>query len=94
MSFRLRPQAETDIEAIALYIAADNPPAARRWLEDMLQRFRHLGEMPGMGVSRSHIRKDLRTLAAGSYLVLYVVADNGVEIIRVVHGARQWQDLL
>jgi toxin ParE1/3/4 len=35
MSYRLRPQAEADIETIALYIAEDNPSAARRWYEDI-----------------------------------------------------------
>ena len=31
MSYRLRPQAEADIEAIAVHIAEDNPSAAKRW---------------------------------------------------------------
>ncbi|WP_371130402.1 hypothetical protein [Nitrosospira multiformis] len=29
----------------------------------------------------------------GSYLILYQEIDKGVEIVRVPHGARQWQDL-
>jgi toxin ParE1/3/4 len=33
-------------------------------------------------------------LPAGSYLILYQQVDKGVEIARVLHGARQWQDLL
>ena len=36
----------------------------------------------------------LRMLPAGSYLILYQQVDKGVEIARVLHGARQWQDLL
>lgn len=35
MTFYLRPQAEADLEDIALYIAEDNVQAARRWIEDM-----------------------------------------------------------
>ena len=34
MTFTLRPQAETDLEDIALYIAEDNVQAARQWIED------------------------------------------------------------
>ena len=44
MSFRLRPEAEADIEGIALYIAADNPIAARNWFNDL-----YLGSFAGEG---------------------------------------------
>lgn len=94
MSFRLRPEAEADIEAVTLYIAQDNPAAARRWFDDLLERCRRLGEMPGIGVARSEVRPDLRTFAHGNYLILYRRTEEGAEIIRVLHGARQWQDLL
>lgn len=95
MSFRLTPRAETDIEEIVLHIAADSPAAALRWYDQIFERCRRLGEMPGMGVARPEIRADLRTFPAGSYLILYREAGDGaVEIIRVVYGARQWQDLL
>lgn len=47
-----------------------------------------------MGVARPHIRPGLRTFPVGNYLILYRQIDDGAEIVRVVHGARQWQDLL
>jgi toxin ParE1/3/4 len=37
---------------------------------------------------------DLRTFPAGNYLILYRQIDDGAEIVRVVHGARRWQELL
>lgn len=37
MSFRLRPQAEADIEAITLDIAEHIPIAPRRWFDDILR---------------------------------------------------------
>jgi toxin ParE1/3/4 len=94
MKFYLRPQAEADLEDIALYIAEDNVQAARRWIEDMHALCQQLGEMPSMGVAKSSIRPGLRMLPAGSYLILYQQVDKGVEIAWVLHGARQWQDLL
>jgi toxin ParE1/3/4 len=93
MTFRLRPEAEADIEAIALYIADDNPSAARRWFDEMHLRCERIGEMPGMGVARPDVRPDLRTFPAGNYLILYREIDDGAEIVRVVHGARHWQKL-
>ena len=94
MSYRLRPEAQADIEAIALYIYEDNPAAARRWLADMEKRCERLGRMPDLGVARPDVRPNLRMLAAGSYIVLYQKIPDGVEIVRVVHGARRWQDLV
>ena len=93
MTFRLRPAAEADIEEIALLITADNPRAARRWFDDIYLRCRHIGEMPGLGVARPDVRPGLRLLPAGNYLILYEQIDGGADIIRVLHGARQWQVL-
>ncbi|MEW6123032.1 MAG: type II toxin-antitoxin system RelE/ParE family toxin [Pseudomonadota bacterium] len=94
MSYRLRPQAEADIEAITLYIAEDNPSAALRWYEELHRHCRQVGDMPGIGVARPKVRPDLRSLPVGNYLILYRHVDEGAEIVRVVHGARQWEDLL
>lgn len=95
MTFRLRPEAQSDLDAIVLTIAADNPTAAMRWLEDMEKRFRRLSEMPRIGVARPEIAAEMRTLNAGTYFVLYrETGERSVEIVRVLHGARQWQDLL
>jgi toxin ParE1/3/4 len=94
VTFRLRPQAEADIEAIVLTIVQDNPIAARRWLDEILKSCRRLGEMPGLGVARSDVKPGLRMLPVGNYLILYQQVEKDAEIVRVLHGARQWQDLL
>lgn len=94
MSVGVRPEAEADIDAIVAHIAIDSPAAAARWIEDMYRRFRRLGDMPGIGVARPDIRPELRLLPAGHYLILYEEIAGDVAIVRVLHGARQWQDLL
>lgn len=94
MSFRLRPLAERDIEEIVSYIAADSPSAALRWFEALRVTCARLGDMPKMGVARPEIRAELRTFVIGNYLIAYREIDGGVEIVRVLHGARQWQELL
>jgi toxin ParE1/3/4 len=94
VGFRLTPLAEADIEAILLHIAKDSRPAAIRWYDVILQRCERLGEMSGIGVSRDDIRPALRTFFVGRSLILYRAIDADAEIVRVVHGARQWQDLL
>jgi toxin ParE1/3/4 len=94
VGFRLRPQASADIESIALYIAEDNPQAAKLWFETIYRQCQRLGEMPGRGVSRFDVQPGLRMFPVGNYLILYQEIDGGAEIVRVIRGARQWQELL
>lgn len=89
MALRLRPEAEADIEAIALYISEDSPSAALRWYDEMFKHCQRLAEMPG-----PEVRAELRTFPVGNYLILYRQIEDGAEIVRVVHGARRWQELL
>jgi toxin ParE1/3/4 len=93
MSFRLSPEAEADIEQIVLD-RRYNPIAARRWSVEIHRRLERLGQMPRIGALRAEVRPDLRTLPFGSYLMLYREIGDGVEVVRVIHGGRQWQDLL
>lgn len=94
MSYRLRPAAETDIEGIILHIAADNPTAALGWLDDLEKKFNRLSDLPEMGVGRDDIRPGLRMLVFGRYLILYRIDARDVEIVRILHGARRWRELL
>ena len=47
-----------------------------------------------MGVARPEIRPEMRLFVMGSNLIAYREIAGGVEIVRVLHGARQWQELL
>ena len=47
-----------------------------------------------MGPARPDLRADLRYFVAGHYLILYRAQANGVEIVRVLHGARHLPNLL
>ncbi len=71
MTYRLRPQAEADIEAIVLFIAEDNPTAAPQWYEEIHPRCRLLGDTPSIGVAQPQVTPDLRTFPVGNYLLLY-----------------------
>jgi toxin ParE1/3/4 len=94
MRFRLSPVAERDIRRIARHIAKDNKPAALRWMDEIDAVCELIGENPMIGPSRDHVRRGLRLFPKDQYLVLYKVQDEFVDIIRVVHGARLWQELI
>ena len=46
-----------------------------------------------MGPLREDLAKDLRAFVIGNYVLLYRERPFGVEIVRVVHGARYLPDL-
>jgi toxin ParE1/3/4 len=92
--YRLSPQADSELEAIGDYIAEDSPGNARRFIERLTQKFIALGRSPMMGRARPELRPDLRSFPYGAYVILYRAIDDGVEIVRVVHGARNLDDLI
>jgi len=86
-------QAEQDLIDLWLYIAQDNPDAADRMLDELESKFQLLAEQPYLGPARPEIAQEMRLFPVGSYLILYREVTGGVEIVRVVHGARKWMDL-
>ena len=88
------PRADLDLEEIWLFIAQDDPAAADRWLDTLEERIALLADNPLMGPARPDIARDLRYQPVGNHLLLYRVIRDGIEIVRVVHGARQLLDLL
>ena len=88
MSYRLLPQAERDVEAIADFIAGRNPGAALKLIQRFIERWELLGAFPASGQGRPELGADARHIVIGNYLTLYRITDNGVEIVRVLHGRR------
>ena len=81
-------QAEEDLIDIWVYIAEDNPGAADALLRDIDEKCALLVRTPAMGQARPDIAPELRHFPVGRYLMLYRIIDDGVEIVRVLHGAR------
>lgn len=87
------PRADQDLEEIWFFIAQDDPAAADRWLDTLEERIGLLADNPLMGPARPDIARELRYHPVGNHLLLYRVIQGGVEIVRVVHGARDLLDL-
>ena len=51
-------------------------------------RFESLAEMPGIGRRREKCAKGVRSITEGDYVIIYRVKNDTVEILRVLHGAR------
>ena len=80
--------ARDDLIDIWTHIAADDPAAADRVLDQLDEAASHLADNPQMGPARDDIRPGLRYLVSGSYLLLYRIDGDGIEIVRAVHGRR------
>jgi|SRR5580698_3104991 toxin ParE1/3/4 len=84
----MRPRALTDLAEIWDYIAADNVSAADAIADLIGDKVQALSRQPGMGRARPDLANELRSLTAGRYVIFYLPLSNGVDIVRVLHGAR------
>ena len=87
------PAAEADLWEIVVYIARDNEEAAFHIADRINEKFELLSQFPHAGPARPELLPDLRSFPVGNYLILYRPIEDGVEIMRVVHGARNLRRL-
>lgn len=81
-------QAHLDLVEIAFCIAEENPAAADRWLDLVDEKCRLLAQMPELGRKRPDLAPELRGLPVGNYVIFYRPMNDGIQVIRVLHGAR------
>ena len=88
--YRLTPAAEDDLFDVWLYIAPDNVVAADILETNIFQACQKLADRPDLG----HFRRDLTDkpvrffLVRDYYLIVYDPASEPLEVLRVLHGAR------
>ncbi len=87
-SFRLKRIALEDLKGIVRYIADDDPKAARIFRNALYEKFDFLARNPWIAPERPDLAPGLRYLPHGNYLIFLLPDDDGVTIIRVLHGAR------
>ena len=85
---RFTEAARLDLLDISDFVAQDDPVIAFRIVDEIEMKCQALVRMPGMGRSRDELASGLRSTIAGTYLIFYRATEDGIEVIRVVHGAR------
>jgi addiction module RelE/StbE family toxin len=86
------PQARADLRDIFLYIADDNPAAARAVLKRIRSRISDLQDSPYLGrPGRVPGTREL-VIPGTPYLIPYQVSGGELQILRVYHGSRQWPE--
>jgi toxin ParE1/3/4 len=93
-----RRRAVEDIDEHAAYIAEHNTRAAYRFLAKVEEAFDVLGRHPRIGSRRfDPVVAGLRAWPVSgfeSYIVLYFVTRSTVQVVRVIHAARDLEALL
>jgi toxin ParE1/3/4 len=94
-AFRVRPQADVDLDEIAAYIARQSGvDRAMRFLDHAFEAFASIRSAPlrhPLCGFRSRLLRSVRKQAIPvfkNYYVFYIVQDDAVEVLRVMHGAR------
>jgi addiction module RelE/StbE family toxin len=82
--------ARQDLRDIFTYIAEDNPNAARTLLNEIKERAVLLQDNPSLGrLGRIEDTREL-VLTGTSFILPYRVKDLQIQILAVLHGAKQW----
>ena len=88
------PQAVEDALQIWDYIAQDNTSAADKLIRRIDDTLGRLASNTQMGQLHEEYRPSLRAFSVGNYVIFYHAISDGIEVYRILHGARRLEDLL
>jgi toxin ParE1/3/4 len=87
------PLAARDLDETFDTIAIHNPIAAARMIELLEQTCRTLAQQPGLGAPCDELRPGMRYMTCKNYVIFFHSTNSDVEILRIVHGARDLKTL-
>ena len=94
MQIRWEEDALADLTALRDYIEQDNPTAAQKVAQRILERVNFLVEQPFLGEpGRIHKTREL-VISDTPYTIIYHATADIITILRVFHQARKWPDKL
>lgn len=88
---RVTKRALLDLEEIRGYIAQDVPDHALLYAAELRDRIESLSHMPRrcpVAPDRATRGREVRHLIHDAYRILFVIEEEGVLVLRIIHGAR------
>ena len=92
--YKISPAARTDLNGICRHIAADKRAAAGRFRKTFYESIRLLAAQPLIGEAREEFGTGVRIFPVGNYLIFYRPTPERIEVVRVIHGARDYESFL
>lgn len=84
-----------DLGDISDYIAADNPVRAESFVDELIDRCESLADQPlAYPLIPRYERYGVRRRVHGSYLILYRIVGERIEVLHVLHGSRDYETIL
>jgi len=90
---RISPRASSDLIEIWSYIADDSVANADAFIDKLYQAIQVLARQPGSGRHREELAPGIQSFPFGRYIIFYRVVAGAVEIVRVLHGARDIENI-
>jgi toxin ParE1/3/4 len=85
---RITKHAENDLVEIGTFIAKDSPANAARFIIAIEEHCHILATHPLIGRARNELLSGIRSISYGYYTILYCVLEDTVEVLRIIHSAR------
>jgi len=91
----LSEQAESDLEGIGDAVAVDSPRRAISFVAELREKCESLAATPSaFPVIARYKRLAIRRRVHGNYLIFYRIGRDSVIVLRVLHGAMNYEELL
>ncbi len=100
MSVTYRPKVFDDLLNLSYYISQDSLEAANRFLDACDETFLQIAKMPSIGKRcdfQNSLLKGIRMWFVKGFekhLSFYLAKENEIEIVRVLHSARDLENIL
>jgi len=85
---RITPRATLDLIEIWNYIADYSVENADIFIDQLHESMQNLCRLPGMGRLREELAPRIRSFPFQRYMIFYRVDRKTLEVVRVIHGAR------
>lgn len=95
MKVVITDQAEADLIEIGEFIRPHNPKRAITFVDELLDRCDTLADMPNaFPLIPRYESHGIRRCVHRDYLIFYRINKNLIEVIHILHGARDYEALL
>ncbi|MGI0493900.1 type II toxin-antitoxin system RelE/ParE family toxin [Alkalinema pantanalense CENA528] len=92
-TYSFSAEAIQDLESICQYISQSNDLAASKTFDAIRKKAKLLAQFPSMGKAYDQLAPNLRGAPVEDYLIFYYPRPDGIDIVRIISGYRDLEQL-